>query len=191
MYLDQNKLTGTISPYFGELTRLSTLSLANNNFTGAIYGSVAGVSLSLLDVSSNRLSGIVPGSLCGKSLSRLYLRNNTRLVCYATCLSSIRYQQFGDTPSCYNATTTSTSETRKELSAQSIGLIAFGVVMFSLILLCVVLYYDRKIRRKVLFAFQEKSRDIATVELLEVFLQLSDEDHNLYRGILKQRVRDT
>jgi Leucine-rich repeat (LRR) protein len=59
--LAKQKLEGTISPAFGNLTDLRNLHLSGNNLTGSIPGSLTGlVELEVLDVSNNNLSGEIP-----------------------------------------------------------------------------------------------------------------------------------
>ncbi|KAH7424490.1 hypothetical protein KP509_11G011200 [Ceratopteris richardii] len=59
--LQKLQLTGTISPYLGNLMSLSKLILSGNNLTGTIPQSLTGLkSLVLIDVSNNNLYGPVP-----------------------------------------------------------------------------------------------------------------------------------
>ncbi|WJX49798.1 hypothetical protein P8452_36188 [Trifolium repens] len=59
--LAKQKLEGTISPAFGNLTDLRNLHLSGHNLTGSIPGSLTGlVDLEVLDVSNNNLSGEIP-----------------------------------------------------------------------------------------------------------------------------------
>ncbi|XP_058759492.1 receptor-like kinase TMK4 [Vicia villosa] len=59
--LAKQKLNGTISPAFGNLTDLRNLYLGGNNLSGSIPGSLTGLTqLEVLDVSSNNLSGEIP-----------------------------------------------------------------------------------------------------------------------------------
>ncbi|GJM91653.1 hypothetical protein PR202_ga08052 [Eleusine coracana subsp. coracana] len=59
-----NRLTGTIRPDFGRLTRLAVLQLANNSLEGAIPTELGNCSsLMWLDLNSNRLTGPIPRRL--------------------------------------------------------------------------------------------------------------------------------
>ncbi|GJN40166.1 hypothetical protein PR202_gb29344 [Eleusine coracana subsp. coracana] len=60
--LNNQNLTGEISPAFANLTKLERLSLANNNLSGVIPDALTTLlKLKYLDVSNNRLTGQVPG----------------------------------------------------------------------------------------------------------------------------------
>ncbi|TVU25588.1 hypothetical protein EJB05_28090 [Eragrostis curvula] len=60
--LNNQSLTGMISPAFANLTKLERLSLANNNLSGVIPDALTLLpNLKYLDVSNNSLTGQVPG----------------------------------------------------------------------------------------------------------------------------------
>ncbi|ERN15176.1 leucine-rich repeat receptor-like serine/threonine-protein kinase BAM1 [Amborella trichopoda] len=71
-------LSGQISPEIGNLQRLTTLSLAVNEFSGQIPAEIARISgLNLLNLSNNLFNGTFPVSLSGlKNLEVLDLYNN-------------------------------------------------------------------------------------------------------------------
>ncbi|MBA0723261.1 hypothetical protein Golax_003856 [Gossypium laxum] len=59
--LQKQRLQGTISPSFADLTALRYLNLNDNNLTGPIPNSLVKLpNLEVLDVSNNNLSGIIP-----------------------------------------------------------------------------------------------------------------------------------
>ncbi|XP_051133638.1 probable LRR receptor-like serine/threonine-protein kinase At5g45780 [Andrographis paniculata] len=71
-------LSGTLSPSIGNLTRLRTMLLQNNQFSGAIPVDIGKLSeLQTLDLSGNQFVGEIPGSLgCLARLSYLKLSKN-------------------------------------------------------------------------------------------------------------------
>ncbi|CAF2137845.1 BnaA02g10040D [Brassica napus] len=61
LYLNNNRLNGTILPEIGRLKELHMLDLSRNNFTGEIPNSISGLdNLELLDLSYNHLNGSIP-----------------------------------------------------------------------------------------------------------------------------------
>jgi Leucine-rich repeat (LRR) protein len=61
VYLAKQKLEGTISPAFANLTDLRNLYLSDNNLTGSMPQSLTSLlHLQVLDVSNNNLSGEIP-----------------------------------------------------------------------------------------------------------------------------------
>ncbi|KAF8090414.1 hypothetical protein N665_0477s0019 [Sinapis alba] len=63
IYLNNNRLNGTILPEMGRLKELHMLDLSRNNFTGTIPETISGLdNLELLDLSHNHLHGSIPPS---------------------------------------------------------------------------------------------------------------------------------
>ncbi|CAH8386871.1 unnamed protein product [Eruca vesicaria subsp. sativa] len=63
IYLNNNRLNGTILPEIGRLKELHMLDLSKNNFTGTIPDTISGLdNLELLDFSYNHLHGSIPPS---------------------------------------------------------------------------------------------------------------------------------
>ncbi|KAJ4911370.1 Phytosulfokine receptor 2 [Raphanus sativus] len=61
IYLNNNRLNGTILSEIGRLKELHMLDLSRNNFTGEIPNSISGLdNLELLDLSYNHLNGSIP-----------------------------------------------------------------------------------------------------------------------------------
>ncbi|CAN6842265.1 unnamed protein product [Brassica oleracea] len=61
LYLNNNRLNGTILREIGRLKELHMLDLSRNNFTGEIPNSISGLdNLELLDLSYNHLNGSIP-----------------------------------------------------------------------------------------------------------------------------------
>ena len=61
LYLNNNRLNGTILPEIGRLKELHMLDLSRNNFTGEIPNSISRLdNLELLDFSYNHLNGSIP-----------------------------------------------------------------------------------------------------------------------------------
>ncbi|CAE6239133.1 unnamed protein product [Arabidopsis arenosa] len=61
IYLNNNRLNGTILPEIGRLKELHMLDLSRNNFTGRIPDSISGLdNLEVLDLSYNHLYGSIP-----------------------------------------------------------------------------------------------------------------------------------
>ncbi|ESQ43102.1 hypothetical protein EUTSA_v10012554mg [Eutrema salsugineum] len=81
IYLNNNRLNGTILPEIGRLKELHMLDLSRNNFTGMIPESISGLdNLELLDLSYNHLYGSIPLSFQSLTfLSRFSVAYN-RLV---------------------------------------------------------------------------------------------------------------
>ncbi|XP_072994975.1 brassinosteroid LRR receptor kinase BRI1-like [Typha latifolia] len=77
--LANNNFSGPIE-ILTAMPNLKTLELAFNDFNGSLPDSISGLpSLELLDLSSNSLSGSIPSTLCtnpGFELRELYLQNN-------------------------------------------------------------------------------------------------------------------
>ncbi|GJN24255.1 hypothetical protein PR202_gb11986 [Eleusine coracana subsp. coracana] len=64
LFLNDNRLNGTIWPEFGNLRELHVLDLSNNSISGSIPDSLSRMdNLEVLDLSSNNLSGLIPSSL--------------------------------------------------------------------------------------------------------------------------------
>ncbi|CAM0905134.1 unnamed protein product [Alopecurus aequalis] len=64
LFLNNNGLTGTISPDFGNLKELHVLDLSNNVMSGSIPDALSRMeNLEVLDLSSNNFSGPIPSSL--------------------------------------------------------------------------------------------------------------------------------
>ncbi|KAK3126143.1 hypothetical protein QOZ80_7AG0552290 [Eleusine coracana subsp. coracana] len=64
LFLNDNRLNGTIWPEFGNLRELHVLDLSNNSISGSIPDSLSSMdNLEVLDLSSNNLSGSIPSSL--------------------------------------------------------------------------------------------------------------------------------
>ncbi|KAH0906402.1 hypothetical protein HID58_038229 [Brassica napus] len=63
IYLNNNRLNGSILPEMGRLKELHMLDLSRNNFTGTIPDTISGLdNLELLDLSYNHLRGSIPPS---------------------------------------------------------------------------------------------------------------------------------
>lgn len=90
LYLSNNNLTGTIPASLGRLSRLSVLDLSQNILNGSVPPSFSNLdNLSVLDISSNSLSGSIPLGIGALSkLQSLNLSSNN--------LSSSVPAQLGD-----------------------------------------------------------------------------------------------
>jgi len=189
LYLGDNQFTGTLSLELGDLSKLQVLDVSDNKLDGKLYGSVAGASLLSLDVSVNRLTGIVPLSLCGKNLTLLDFRNNTNMSCYSNCLTSVGKIYSGVVPQCYNDFNTSSGSrsTNKGVTPMTIGLVVMGAVLVCFAVVG-LLYYEKYIRRKLVYAYHMESRKIAKVELGDMIRPMAVEGHSLFQGLLKLKV---
>jgi Leucine rich repeat len=103
--LSYNSLTGSIPSSFSSLVNLVQLNLAHNLLTSSLPANLDDIKqLAYLRVDGNKLSGNVPGSICGH-LTLLYLfdgsgSDNTKLTCYAPCLTTVVVQKYGSLNIC-------------------------------------------------------------------------------------------
>ena len=81
LYLDRNKLTGTISPNIGQLASLSSLDLYGNSLEGTLPSEISTLkSMKYFEVSVNNLSGAVPWDGINnhwEKLKGLYMHHNS------------------------------------------------------------------------------------------------------------------
>jgi len=83
LFLNNNKISGTIPSELKNLTQLQNLWLNNNTIHGPIPSELGNLySLLSLNLSSNALSGTVPKDLTGKNLpdAEIYLYENDGLI---------------------------------------------------------------------------------------------------------------
>lgn len=99
--LHRNSISGTMPTTLGFLSSLVSLSLSNNLISGTIPETLGNImNIEKLYLWNNRLSGSLPASLCGKHLVDLETNGNANIVCYATCLSTVAIQYFGNIVPC-------------------------------------------------------------------------------------------
>lgn len=99
--LHRNSIGGTMPTTLGFLTSLKSLSLSNNMISGTIPDTLGNVmNIEKLYLWNNKLSGSLPATLCGKHLVDLETNGNANIVCYASCLSTVAVQYFGNILPC-------------------------------------------------------------------------------------------
>eukprot|EP01041_Mallomonas_annulata_P004176 gene4176-8300_t len=88
--LSNKHLTGSLSTSLGQIKSIEVLSLFSNSIQGSIPTSLGDLSaLRVLALYSNSLTGSLPAELCNAPLQTLLMQKNSRMTCYADCLSTI------------------------------------------------------------------------------------------------------
>eukprot|EP01041_Mallomonas_annulata_P004396 gene4396-8751_t len=94
--LSANNLIGTIPESIGTLSKLETFHFFQNRISGQLLSFYSKMSsLSDFEIFSNSLSGSLPAYLCDSSVHSLFTYDNPGLTCYAACLTSITFKNYG------------------------------------------------------------------------------------------------
>ena len=91
-----NQLSSSIPTSVGRLTSMKNLRLSSNQLTGTLPTSMGAMTaLTSLSIGYNLLVGVIPSAFCTLPLQSLYVENSG-LVCYSACLSTIGYLSHDD-----------------------------------------------------------------------------------------------
>ncbi|CAN6565341.1 unnamed protein product [Malus baccata var. baccata] len=133
--LRKNKLQGPIPAALGNISTLTRLDLSLNNVSGEIPASLAGLShLVFLNVSYNNLSGAVPAPLSQKFNSSSFV-GNVQLCGYSASTPCPSKAPSQSVP----APGPETAKRRRRLGTKDKILIAAGVLLLVLFVLCCIL----------------------------------------------------
>ena len=91
MIMQSNAIRGTLPSFLGALTKLRTLILTNNEFTGTISRDfLAGASqLVILHLAENNFTGTIPTEITQLDLTELVLRRNSLVGTVPSGLGSL------------------------------------------------------------------------------------------------------
>ena len=82
---------GNVPNFFSQLKNLKSIVFSDDLLTGSIPTFLGSFSaLTAIDLKNNLLTGSVPDALCNGILESIDVSGNSRLTCYAGCLSSVK-----------------------------------------------------------------------------------------------------